>query len=88
MRQDLYRIGRRKINLSSVFAGQYVGVSEVDNNIRLVSFMGFDLGFFGKEVNRVEPADENPLAPKVLPMCPVWTLILLEPASGVEPATY
>jgi len=64
-------IGRRKINLSRVFAGQYVGVSEVDNDIWLVSFMGFDLGFFDKEVNRVEPAGENPFAPKVLPMSPV-----------------
>jgi hypothetical protein len=33
--------------------------------------MGFDLGFFDKEVNRVEPAGENPFAPKVLPMSPV-----------------
>ena len=64
-------IGRRKINLSRVFAGQYVGVSEVDNDIWLVSFMGYDLGFFEKEVNRVEPAGENPFAPKVLPMSPV-----------------
>jgi putative transposase len=64
-------IGRRKINLSRVFAGQYVGVSEVDNDIWLVSFMGYDLGFFDKEVNRVEPAGENPFAPKVLPMSPI-----------------
>ena len=64
-------IGSRKINLSRVFAGQYVGVSEVDNDIWLVSFMDYDLGFFDKEVNRVEPAGENPFAPKVLPMSPV-----------------
>jgi len=64
-------IGRRKINLSRVFAGQFVGVSEVDNDIWLVSFMDYDLGFFDKEVNRVEPVGENPFAPKVLPMSPV-----------------
>ena len=64
-------MGRRKINFSRVFAGQYVGVTEVANNIWLVSFMDYDLGFFDTEVNRVEPAGENPFAPKVLPMSPV-----------------
>jgi transposase InsO family protein len=64
-------IGRRKINFSRVFAGQYVGVTEVDNDIWLVSFMDYDLGFFDNEVNRVEPVGENPFAPKVLPMSPV-----------------
>jgi len=54
-----------------VFAWQYVGVSEVGNDIWLVSFMGYDFGFFDKEVNRVEPVGENPFAPKVLPMSPV-----------------
>ena len=64
-------IGRRKINFSKVFAGQRVGVTEVDDDIWLVSFMDYDLGFFDKDVNRVEPAGENPFAPKVLPMSPV-----------------
>jgi putative transposase len=64
-------IGRRKINFSRVFAGQCVGISEVDNDIWLVSFMDYDLGFFDKDVNRVEPVGENPFAPKVLPMSPV-----------------
>jgi len=64
-------IGKRKINLSRVFAGQYVGVTEVANDIWLVSFMDYDLGFFDQEVNRVEPAGKNPFAPKVLPMSPV-----------------
>ena len=50
---------------------QYVGVSEVDNDIWLVSFMDYALGFFDKEVNRVEPAGENPFASKELPMSPV-----------------
>jgi transposase InsO family protein len=64
-------IGKRKISLSRVFAGQYVGITEVDNDIWLVSFMDYDLGFFDKDVNRVEPVGENPFAPKVLPMSPV-----------------
>jgi hypothetical protein len=32
-------IGKRKINLSQVFAGQWVGIREVDEQIWLVSFM-------------------------------------------------
>jgi transposase InsO family protein len=61
-------IGRRKINLSTVFGGQYVGIREVADRIWLVSFMDYDLGFFDEEENRVEPVGENPFAPKVLPM--------------------
>ncbi len=61
--------GRRKISLSTVFAGQYVGIREVADSIWLVSFMHYDLGFFDQEENRVEPVCENPFAPKVLPMC-------------------
>jgi putative transposase len=36
--------GRRKINLSVVFAGQNVGVREVADHIWLISFMHYDLG--------------------------------------------
>ncbi len=47
-----------------------------------------DLGpFFDNDVNRVEPVGENPFAPKVLPMSPVWTLSWLERETGIEPAT-
>jgi putative transposase len=63
-------IGRRKINLSAVFAGQTVGIREVSNQIWLVSFMQFDLGYFDEDECRVEPIN-NPFAPKVLPMSPV-----------------
>ena len=61
-------IGRRKINLSVVFAGQHVGVREVADEVWLVSFMDYDLGFFDRELHKVEPVGENPFAPKVLPM--------------------
>ena len=37
---------RRKINLSQAFAGQMVGVKQVDEHIWLVSFMDYDLGYF------------------------------------------
>jgi putative transposase len=61
-------IGCRKINLSTVFGGQYVGIREVADKIWLVSFMNYDLGFFDEEENRVEPVGQNPFAPNVLPM--------------------
>ena len=62
-------IGRRKINLSHVFAGQNVGIREVAEKIWLVSFMHYDLGFFDRESGRVECAP-NPFDAKVLPMSP------------------
>jgi putative transposase len=62
--------GRRKINLSVVFAGQNVGVREVADNVWLISFMHYDLGFFDHESGRVECAP-NPFDAKVLPMSPV-----------------
>jgi putative transposase len=62
-------LGKRKINLSTVFAGQRVGIKEVADKIWLVSFMHYDLGFFDHETGRVDSAD-NPFRAKVLPMSP------------------
>jgi putative transposase len=58
----------RKINLSHVFAGQNVGITQVAERIWLVTFMHYDLGYFDDETCRLEPID-NPFGPKVLPMC-------------------
>ena len=55
-------LGTRKINLSNVFAGQVVGLREVEDQVWLVSFLDYDLGFFDQEEDRVEPAP-NPFAP-------------------------
>jgi putative transposase len=44
-----------KITLSTVFAGQKVGVKQVADKIWLVSFMDYDLGFFDEETTRLEP---------------------------------
>jgi putative transposase len=60
---------KRKVNLSTVFAGQKVGVAQVSEHIWLVSFMDYDLGYFDDETCRLEPI-ENPFRPKVLPMSP------------------
>lgn len=58
-------IGKRKVNFSTVFAGQWVGIREVADQIWLVSFMDYDLGFFDQNENRVEPVGINPFAPKL-----------------------
>jgi len=58
---------RRKINVSTVFAGQLLGIKQVTNSVWLVSFMHYDLGFFDAETVRLEPI-ENPFQPNVLPM--------------------
>lgn len=60
----------RKINLSTVFAGQKVGIKQTEDKIWLVSFMQYDLGYFDHETVRLEPLD-NPFREKVLPMSPV-----------------
>ena len=63
-------VGTKKINLSQVFAGQNVGIKEEEDNIWLVSFMQYDIGYFDLDACRVEPV-ENPFGPKVLTMSPV-----------------
>jgi hypothetical protein len=60
---------RQKINLSVVFAGQSLGIKQVSDQIWLVSFMDYDLGYFDHQTCRLEPID-NPFGPKVLPMSP------------------
>ena len=59
----------RKVNLSHVFAGQNVGVTQVGDRIWLVTFMQYDLGYFDDETCRLEPI-ENPFGPKVTPVPP------------------
>jgi putative transposase len=62
--------GRRKINLSTAFAGQTIGVREIDDQIWLVSFLEYDLGYFDEEMDRVEPGPSPFMPDKVLTMCP------------------
>ena len=60
-------LGKKKINFSQVFAGQAVGIKEVHEDMWLVSFMDYGLGYFDLETRVLEPL-ENPFGPKVLPM--------------------
>jgi len=63
-------LGAQKINLSQAFAGQKVGVKQVADQVWLVSFMQYDLGYFDDETCRIESA-ANPFAAKLSPMSPV-----------------
>jgi putative transposase len=47
-------------------AGEVVRIKEVHDDIWLLSFMDYDLGYFDSET-RVEPL-ENPFGPKMLPI--------------------
>jgi hypothetical protein len=57
---------RKRINISTVLAGQRVGIKEVDEGIWIVSFMHYDLGYIDLE-QKTLPLD-NPFAPRLLPM--------------------
>ena len=48
-----------KVSLSRAFAGQEVGVKELDDGIWIVSFLDYDLGYFDDKSKKVEPID-NP----------------------------
>src|SRR3981189_1439370 len=50
---------RKRINISSVLAGQKLGIKEVDEGIWLASFMHYDLGYFDLEQKTLQPLD-NP----------------------------
>ncbi len=50
---------RKKINLSQVFAGQKLGLKEVEENVWMVSFINYDLGYIDLEERTLQPLD-NP----------------------------
>ncbi len=58
---------RKKINISTVLAGQKLGLKEVDEGIWLVSFMHYDLGYIDLEQKTLQPID-NPFGSRVSPM--------------------
>lgn len=58
---------RKKINISYVLAGQRVGIKEVDEDIWIVSFMHYDLGYIDLEQKTLQPLD-NPFGARLLPM--------------------
>ncbi len=55
---------RKKINISTVMAGQKLGIKEVDEGIWIVSFMQYDLGYIDLEQKTLQTVG-NPFGPKV-----------------------
>jgi len=62
-----YLSGQEENQFQSGLCRQAVGIKEVHDEIWLVSFMDYDLGYFDLETRVLEPL-ENPFGPKVLPM--------------------
>ncbi len=58
---------RKKINISSVMAGQRLGIKEADDGIWLISFMQHDLGYIDLEQKTLQTID-NPFGARLLPM--------------------
>lgn len=50
---------RKKINISHVFSGQTLGLKEVEENVWLLSFMDYDLGYIDLDEKSLQPL-ENP----------------------------
>jgi transposase InsO family protein len=58
---------RKKINISTVMAGQRLGIKEVEDGIWLVSFMHYDLGYIDLEQRTLQTID-NPFGTRLSPM--------------------
>ena len=85
-------LDQKKVNFSQVFAGQAVGIQEVHDDIWLVSFMDYDLGYFDLETRVLETL-ENPFDQKcypclryvVLPMSPGRTPLMWSRGRELNP---
>ncbi len=58
---------RKRINVSTVLAGQRLGIKEVEEGVWIVSFMRYDLAFIDLEQKTLQPLD-NPFGPRLSPM--------------------
>ncbi len=55
---------RKKINLSTMLAGQRFGISEADDGVWLVSFVHCDLGYIDLEQRTLQTID-NPIGTRL-----------------------
>jgi hypothetical protein len=58
---------RKRVNVSTVIAGQKLGIKEADEDIWIVSFTHYDLGFIDLEQKTLQPLD-NPFDTRLSPM--------------------
>ena len=75
---------RKKLNISTVLAGQLVGLKEVDDGIWLVSFLHYDLGYIDLEQKTLQPID-NPFGTRSSPMS--WEQIVTH-LSGMDTISF
>ena len=61
---------RKRVNASTVLAGQRLGIKKIDDGIWIVSFMSYDLGHIDLEPKALQPLD-NPFGPRLLPLSQV-----------------
>jgi hypothetical protein len=80
---------RKKSNISTVLAGQRLGIREVDDGIWLASFSQYDLGYFDLEQRTLQRLTTRSargghpcLRYDLSPMSPGWTCLFL--AEGEE----
>jgi hypothetical protein len=64
---DGRKLNASLINLSTVLAGQRLGIKEVDDGIWLISFMHYDLGYIDLEQRTLQTID-NPFGTRLSPM--------------------
>ena len=57
----------KKINISTVLAGQKLGIKEINDGIWLVSFMHYDLGYIDLEQRTLQTID-NQFGTRLSPM--------------------
>lgn len=57
----------KKTNISTVLAGQKLGIKEVDDGIWLISFIHYDLGYIDLEQKTLQTID-NPFGSRLSPM--------------------
>ncbi len=85
---------RKTINISTVLAGQRLGIEEVDDGIRLVSFMHYDLGYIDLEQETLQTLDD-PFGPSLSPMSRERFVthvsgpgqLTMERVKGIEPSS-
>lgn len=78
LRNLIFALGRTHV--STVLAGQRVGIEEVDDGIWIVSFTSYDLELIDLEQKTLQPLD-NPFGPRLSPMSQVRSVT---PVSGPD----
>jgi hypothetical protein len=63
-------VSTARIRAQAIGLLELVGIREVDDQVWQVSFLEYDLGYFDRDVDRVEPGPNPFAADTVLTMCP------------------